>query len=623
GNLLALHDRTPGSGLPTGTDPVASSTVDALDRAFSYDPLYRLTGATGRETAQAPVPPWSDTPAGTDVTKTQPYLETYGYDLAGNLLSLGHSSASGYTRDFGYAPGSNRLASLTVAGNPFAYSYDAAGNLTGEAGTRRFEWDHANRVATFRTQTGTALPSIYAQYRYDGGGNRVVKVVQRGNGAPDVTIYIDGAFERLTVGAGAASATQHDTLHVLDGPARIGLIRRGDPLPGDPYPTATYHLADHLLSSTAVLDATGVLLNREEYTPYGETSFGSYATKRYRFTGKERDEESGLNYHGARYYAPWLCRWTCPDPAGMVDGPSTYLYVRGNPLGFADPSGLEGKPSGGSRIEEKIHACIEPDKVLPTMLRAGMTPTPEEMKQFGEPYFAKVDKALAAQRAAEKAYRNTLVLSPGGIVATRGELEDAARDRQTAEELKIREGLFFGAISYQAMRNLGVPHGIAFAAGGLINEAFSAAAASSQSRLELPAPPSWVPRVPAGGGGGGGGGGGDTPHEFGPTGYGPNDPPQRIQGPWTRSDLWRGAHGMRPLQLANNLELHHADQLPGSGIHEVEQFYHRGPGSALHLNPSEQGVTDVMRGQDTQLHWWYRSQEMGRDAVPLDWWYTR
>ncbi|PSM31255.1 hypothetical protein BVG81_006350, partial [Haliangium sp. UPWRP_2] len=50
------------------------------------------------------------------------------------------------------------------------------------------------------------------------------------------------------------------------------------------------------------------------------TSFGSYELKRYRFTGKARDEESGLNYHGGRYYAPGLGRWMCPDPEGTVGG---------------------------------------------------------------------------------------------------------------------------------------------------------------------------------------------------------------------------------------------------------------------------------------------------------------
>ena len=55
-------------------------------------------------------------------------------------------------------------------------------------------------------------------------------------------------------------------------------------------------------------------MNREEYSPYGETVLGSYAHKRYRFAGRERDEESGLDYSQARYYAPWLARWISPDP---------------------------------------------------------------------------------------------------------------------------------------------------------------------------------------------------------------------------------------------------------------------------------------------------------------------
>jgi RHS repeat-associated protein len=61
--------------------------------------------------------------------------------------------------------------------------------------------------------------------------------------------------------------------------------------------------------------------------------------KRYRFTGKERDEESGLNYHGARYYAPWICRWTSPDPIGIKDGLNIYAYVNDNPVKSADLNG--------------------------------------------------------------------------------------------------------------------------------------------------------------------------------------------------------------------------------------------------------------------------------------------
>src|SRR5262249_22896729 len=113
------------------------------------------------------------------------------------------------------------------------------------------------------------------------------------------------------------------------------------PFQGANSPAVTYHLGDHLGSSNLVIDASGAWMSREEYTPYGETSFGTYARKRYRFTGKERDEESGLYYHGARYYAPWLARWPSCDPLGIADGMNLYRYVHNNPVRLVDPSGTQ------------------------------------------------------------------------------------------------------------------------------------------------------------------------------------------------------------------------------------------------------------------------------------------
>lgn len=62
-------------------------------------------------------------------------------------------------------------------------------------------------------------------------------------------------------------------------------------------------------------------------------------TRRFRYTGKERDEETGLQDHGARRYIPWLGRWDGADPAGFVDGTNRYAYVSGNPVRLVDPSG--------------------------------------------------------------------------------------------------------------------------------------------------------------------------------------------------------------------------------------------------------------------------------------------
>ncbi|WP_027343087.1 SpvB/TcaC N-terminal domain-containing protein [Hamadaea tsunoensis] len=336
GNLLTLADRSPGSGMPIA--PGQPLGPDALDRAFGYDALYRLTAATGRKTAPPPdeKEPWRDQPAPTDVTIASAYAERYDYDLVGNLLTLTHRAATGYTRDHALAAGSNRLAAL---------SYDDAGNVVAEGGVRRWEWDHARRCATFRVQTGTAEPSIYAQYRYDAAGSRVTKLVRRG-ARTDVWVYVDG-FERLIRGAqDPATATVHDELPVSDGVNKVLVLRRGAKLPGDPYPQTLYHLGDHLASSTAVADEDGRVLNREEYTPFGETSFGGYATKRYRFTAKERDEESGLAYHGLRYYAPWRCRWTAPDPQFPTGSLTWYRYAGNNPLNVIDPTGAADEPSG-------------------------------------------------------------------------------------------------------------------------------------------------------------------------------------------------------------------------------------------------------------------------------------
>ena len=120
-------------------------------------------------------------------------------------------------------------------------------------------------------------------------------------------------------------------------------------------PAVQFHLGDHLGSSNVVVDSGGALINREEFTPYGETSFGSFARKRYRFTGKERDEESGLSYHGARYYAPGKTRWVSCDPIGVAGGVNSYTYVHDNPLCLVDPLGMQDETTDSSKLDSLSH----------------------------------------------------------------------------------------------------------------------------------------------------------------------------------------------------------------------------------------------------------------------------
>ena len=125
----------------------------------------------------------------------------------------------------------------------------------------------------------------------------------------------------------------------MDDQKRIALVRLGAAHPDDRGPVVQFHLADHLGSSNVVVDLAGALMNREEFTPYGDTNFGSFARKRYRFTGMERDEESGLNYQAARYYVVFTGRWMNADPKGLSGGVNSFSYAYGNPTRYSDPKG--------------------------------------------------------------------------------------------------------------------------------------------------------------------------------------------------------------------------------------------------------------------------------------------
>ncbi|GIX46751.1 MAG: hypothetical protein KatS3mg131_0962 [Candidatus Tectimicrobiota bacterium] len=361
-----------------------NNTVVEPHAEYTYDAIYRLIEATGREhigQANQPVPAsWDDAPRVRlahphDGQAMRRYLERYEYDAAGNFLKLIHQALNGsWTREYAYeepsllepAKTSNRLSRTTIGATVELYSHDAHGNMTNMPHLPLMRWDFKDQLqATARQVVNNGTPET-TWYVYDAAGQRVRKVTERQAGPGQTPtrlqerIYLSG-FEiyREYVGDGQTVTLARETLHLMDDQQRIALVETrthgSDP---SPQQLIRYQLGNHLGSASLELDDQAQIISYEEYYPYGSTSYQAVRSqtetpKRYRYTGKERDEESGLYYHGARYYAAWLGRWISADPVGTNDGVNLYRYAQGMPMRKVDRQGMQ-----SSDVNEALDEAI-------------------------------------------------------------------------------------------------------------------------------------------------------------------------------------------------------------------------------------------------------------------------
>jgi RHS repeat-associated protein len=354
------------------------------DGDYTYDAIYRLTLASGREqlgqsSGQAS-PPWPTSyndvprihlPHPGDGSAMGTYSEQYQYDAAGNFLKLIHTGRNpanpGWTRSYTYNEASlleagkvsNRLTSTSVGGNATwnePYTYDLYGNTTSMPQLQSMQWDFKDQMLMTQRQAvnpqdsdGILHLGERTYYVYDAAGQRVRKVTERQNGTRmKERIYL-GSFEVYYEygGDGNTVTLERETLHVMDNKLRVALVETrtqgNDPAPAQ---LTRYQFSNHLGTACLELDGQAQIISYEEYYPFGSTSYQAARSQtetpnRYRYTGKERDEETGLYYYGARYYAAWLGRWTSCDPKGLVDGTNVYVYTQNNPLKYIDPTGTQ------------------------------------------------------------------------------------------------------------------------------------------------------------------------------------------------------------------------------------------------------------------------------------------
>jgi RHS repeat-associated protein len=354
---------------------------------YTYDAFYRLIQASGREhlgQGGAPIAHSHNdadrvgllsADAGgrfspNDGNAMGSYIERYVYDSVGNFLQMQHRGSDpahpGWTRRYMYnetslieaVKHSNRLSSTQVGNGitspPETYEHDAHGNMVhmphlgaGMTGPN-MHWDYEDQLRHTDLGGGGA-----AWYVYDASGQRVRKVWEKSPGLTEERIYLGGfeVFRRHGGAIGANTPTlERETLHVMDDKQRIALVetRTLDSAGDDqaPWQLIRYQIGNHLGSASLELDNQVQIISYEEYSPFGSTVYQAVRSqtqvpKRYRYTGMERDDESGVSYHSARYYAPWLGRWASCDPAGIVDGPNLYRYASSKPISESDRSGLQ------------------------------------------------------------------------------------------------------------------------------------------------------------------------------------------------------------------------------------------------------------------------------------------
>jgi RHS repeat-associated protein len=163
-----------------------------------------------------------------------------------------------------------------------------------------------------------------------------------------------------------------------------------------------YITADHLGSTRLVTKPDGTVAQTYDYLPFGQEFTASSDTNRIRFTGKERDAETGLDYFGARYFSGAQGRFTGPDPllnSGRPWEPQSwnrYAYALNNPLRFNDPTGLYEWAASGCADDDK--KCLKQYQQNQDRFRQGLRSLEKARDAYkkGSREYNRLDSALQA-----------------------------------------------------------------------------------------------------------------------------------------------------------------------------------------------------------------------------------
>ena len=254
-------------------------------------------------------------------------------------------SAVNWTRDYFYNTNDNYL--LGHSNGTTEYTYDERGNMLSMPHLTSMQWDYKDELKEVTLNAS----GDKAYYVYDAGGERVRKVIEKPGGIIEERIYL-GGYEVYRKTISGTLNFERETLHISDDTKKIAgietkTVENGSTI-SSPVSNIRYQYDNHLGSASLELDDLAAIISYEEYHPFGTTSYRSgrieteVSLKKYKYVGKERDDETGLYYYGARYYAAWIARFISVDPLQFEYPHYTpYQYAGNKPISYIDLDGLE------------------------------------------------------------------------------------------------------------------------------------------------------------------------------------------------------------------------------------------------------------------------------------------
>ncbi len=258
---------------------------------------------------------------------------TVGHDDARQLTSVDIVRTGGASEShrFDYDLAGNRLLD-EVNGARTTFAYNSLNELTtvstGQVQRASYEWDGEKRLVAIEEGERRS------EFAYDYQG-RWVRLVEKTNGVTE--------SEKRFVWCGTGLCEERTGTDQV----QVRFFSQGE----EGGTELRYHSHDHLGSVWETTTASGALLHRMRYGPWGQhTLADANSASRRGFTGLYRHEPSGLNLAVFRQYEATTGRWLSRDPLGEQASVNLYAYVGNNPTGFIDPLGLIDEPGFGESL---------------------------------------------------------------------------------------------------------------------------------------------------------------------------------------------------------------------------------------------------------------------------------